>query len=95
MYSIKELTGIVAKIVSNYHVNKVILVGSYARNTPTEASDVDLVLDGEDLSEAYWEILFALEDQLTVPVDVLTMRGLDGSILKDSVLKGGVTLYEA
>jgi len=95
VYSIKELTGIVAKIVSNYHVNKVILVGSYARNTPTEASDVDLVLDGEDLSESYWEILFALEDQLTVPVDVLTMRGLDGSILKDSVLKGGVTLYEA
>jgi predicted nucleotidyltransferase len=95
MYSIGELTAIIRGVVSNYPVTKAILVGSYAKNTPSEASDVDLVLDGDDLSEAYWDILFALEDRLSVPVDVLTMRGLDGSILKESVLEGGVTLYEA
>jgi len=95
MYSIGELTTIVRGVVSNYPVTKAILVGSYARNAPTANSDVDIVLDGDDLSEAYWDILFALEDRLSVPVDLLTMHGLNGSILKRSVLEGGVTLYEA
>jgi predicted nucleotidyltransferase len=95
MYSIGDLTTIVRGVVSKYPVKKAILIGSYAKNTPTESSDVDLVLDGDDLSEAYWDILFALEDCLTVPVDVLTMHGLKNSIIKQSVLEGGVTLYEA
>ena len=53
MYSIEELAKIVHDTVVDYPVSKVILVGSYAKNTSTEISDVDLVLDGDDLSEAY------------------------------------------
>ena len=95
MYSLLELTGIVRDAVAGYPVTRVILVGSCAKGTATEISDVDLVLDGEDLSEAYWQVLFALEDRLNVPVDIMTMRGLEGSVIKDSVLEGGVLLYEA
>jgi len=95
MYTIHELTTIVNEIVADYPVTRVMLVGSYAKNSATEISDVDLVLDGEDISEAYWSILFSLEDRLNIPVDVMTMRGLKGSLLMDSVLEGAVTIYEA
>jgi len=95
MYSVNELAAIVTDIVAPYSVTKVFLVGSYAKNAAVETSDIDLVIDGEDLSDAYWDILFQLEDRLKVPIDMMTMRGLEGSILKDSVLSGGLSLYEA
>lgn len=95
MYSIKELTAIVNEIVADSSVKKVILVGSYAQNTATNKSDIDLVLEGDNLADAYWDILFALEDRLTVPVDLMTVRGLKNSLLKDSIMDGGLTLYEA
>jgi predicted nucleotidyltransferase len=95
MYSIEELTAIVNDVVAGHPVTRVVLTGSYAKGTATDTSDIDLVLDGGDLSEAYWDILFELEDRLTVPVDVITMYGLSNSLLKDSMLDGGVTLYEA
>jgi len=95
MYNIREITEIVNEIVPGHPITKVVLVGSYAKETATETSDIDIVLDGEDIADAYWDILFSLEDRLTVPVDVMTMRGLEGSILKESVMEGGVTLYEA
>jgi predicted nucleotidyltransferase len=71
------------------------LVGSYAHNTAQENSDIDLVIDGEDLSEAYWEFLFKAEDAFTAPIDVLTAKGLAGSVIRDSVLDGGIVIYEA
>jgi predicted nucleotidyltransferase len=95
MYSIAELTEIIREIVSGQPITKVVLVGSYARNEATETSDIDIVLDGEDIAEAYWDILFSLEDRLSVPVELMTMRGLKSSLLRESILDSGVTLYEA
>ena len=95
MYSIEELASIVKEAVAEHPVSSVILVGSYAKNNATECSDVDLVLDGDDIAEAYWDILSFLEERLKVPVDLITMRGLENSLLKDAVMEGAVTLYEA
>ena len=95
IYNIDELAKIVNEIVAPYPVRKVTLVGSYANNTASETSDIDLVLEGDNLSEAYWDILFQLEDTLNVPVDIITERGLRSSILRDSVMSGGISLYEA
>ena len=75
-------------------ISKVILVGSYAKNEATEESDIDLVVDGQDLSESYWDFLFRLEDTLSVKVDLITLRGLQNSCMRDSILTGGIILYE-
>ena len=95
MYDIKEIQSTVKNIAVALSIAKVILVGSYAKNEATEQSDIDLVIDGKDLSESYWEFLFKLEDAFSVDVDLLTMRGLKNSCMYDNVLKGGVVLYEA
>ena len=52
MYDIRELAEIVREVVSGHPVTKVLLVGSYAQDTATETSDVDLVLDGDDNNAA-------------------------------------------
>lgn len=95
MYTIQELQSIIQGIAEPLALRRVILVGSYAKATATDTSDIDLVIDAEDLSESYWDFLFRVEDALRVEVDVMTARGLRGSCLKDNVLEGGITLYEA
>ena len=94
MYQIDEIQSIVKDAAATLPISRVVLVGSYAKNTATEKSDIDLVVDGADLSEAYWEFLFKLEDEFSVDVDLLTEKGLQNSCLRDSVLDGGVILYE-
>ncbi|MCL2351280.1 MAG: nucleotidyltransferase domain-containing protein [Firmicutes bacterium] len=94
MYKVSEIRAVVKNSAAALPISRVVLVGSYAKNTATEQSDIDLVVDGADLSEAYWDFLFSLEDKLSVDVDLLTMKGLQNSCLRDSILDGGVVLYE-
>lgn len=94
MYSVREIQFAVKSIAEALPVSKVILVGSYAKNEATEQSDIDLVVDGDDLSDSYWDLLFQLEDAFAVKVDLMTLRGLKNSCMRDSVLSGGIVLYE-
>ena len=95
MYNISEIQAAVERIASDMPISKVVLVGSYARNEATEQSDIDLIVDGADLSDAYWDFLFSLEDFFMVNVDLMTMRGINSSCIHDDVLSGGIVLYEA
>jgi len=95
MYNITEIQSTVIDIVATLPITKVILVGSYAKNEATEQSDIDLVIDGNDLSDSYWEFLFKLEDAFSTKIDLITVKGLQNSCLRDNVLSGGVMLYEA
>ena len=94
MYDTKTIESTVRNIAAVLPISKVILVGSYAKNEATEQSDIDLVVDGKDLSESYWDFLFKLEDTFSVKVDLMTLRGLQNSCMRDSVLSGGVVIYE-
>ena len=94
MYDTKKIQSEVRSIAAALPISKVILVGSYAKNEATEQSDIDLVVDGMDLSESYWDFLFKLEDALAVKVDLMTVKGLKNSCMHDSILAGGIVLYE-
>lgn len=94
MYNINELQSAIKNIAATLSISKVILVGSYAKNEAAEQSDIDLVIDGQDLSESYWDFLFELEDALSIKIDLMTMRGLQNSCMCDSILAGGIVLYE-
>ncbi|MFI3175678.1 MAG: nucleotidyltransferase domain-containing protein [Bacillota bacterium] len=55
------------------------LVGSYAKGTATEDSDIDLAIDSSNL-HGLWGLLRFEEDVSRVlgkPVDVLTLRAID------------------
>ena len=95
MYAMSDIQLKVSHIAAALPISRVTLVGSYAKNKATEASDIDLVVDGQDLSDAYWDFLFALEDAFSVKIDLLTAKGLRKSVLQNNILEGGVVLYEA
>lgn len=44
MISDEKIKGIIDKIVWNFHPNKIIVFGSYAKGNPTEQSDLDLLI---------------------------------------------------
>ena len=47
IYTIDELKKIISNVLKNFEVKKAVLFGSYAKNTPTAKSDIDLVVDSE------------------------------------------------
>ena len=94
LYRIDEIQSIVVTAAAALPISKVTLVGSYAKNAATAGSDIDLIIDGEDLSDAYWDFLFALENAFSVKVDVVTARGVKNSSIGSSLAQGGIILYE-
>jgi predicted nucleotidyltransferase len=66
-------------LASEYGVKRIGLFGSYANNTPTETSDIDLVVEFErPVGFRFVEFVEHLEGLLGRPVDVLTPAGIRG-----------------
>ncbi|HEU5140354.1 MAG TPA: nucleotidyltransferase domain-containing protein [Bacillales bacterium] len=84
-------------VVSRYEdVQKVILFGSRARGDHDERSDVDLAVQGSDLSHDQWvKLSLTLEDELNslLFVDVIRMESAPERLLA-SIQKEGKILYE-
>jgi predicted nucleotidyltransferase len=95
LYRVSDIQLTVESIASALPISRVTLVGSYAKNTATEQSDIDLVVDGADMSDSYWDFLCGREDAFSAKIDLLTARGLKNSCLRERILDGGIVLYEA
>ena len=64
-------------LVSEYDVKRIGLFGSYAKDTPSEASDVDIVVEfGRPIGFRFIEFTEYLESLLGKKVDVLTPAGI-------------------
>lgn len=97
IYSIDELKTILAKIFKDTVVEKAILFGSYAKNCPTETSDIDLIIDsnGKLLNINFYGLLEELVEQLNKNIDLFEITEIqkDSDIYKN-IQKEGVVLYE-
>jgi predicted nucleotidyltransferase len=91
------------RIAEAYHPEKIILFGSHAYGTPTEDSDVDLLIvmnyEGRSIEQT---IKIRLELGLVTPMDLLLRspqevsdRLRDGDMLMIDIWKRGKVLYEA
>jgi len=97
IYSIEELRAIIEKILENTVVQKAILFGSYAKNCPTEKSDVDLIIDskGQLLNINFYGLLEELVENLNKEIDLFEISEIqeDSEIYKN-IQKEGVVIYE-
>jgi predicted nucleotidyltransferase len=66
-------------LASEYGVKRLGLFGSYAKGTPSETSDVDIVVEfGRPIGFRFVEFTEYLESLLGKKVDVLTHTGIQG-----------------
>jgi predicted nucleotidyltransferase len=66
-------------LASEYGVKRIGLFGSYAKDQPTEASDIDLVVEFErPIGFKFVELNEYLEHLLGKKVDLLTRAGIQG-----------------
>ena len=65
-------------LAARYGVTSLALFGSTARDAARDNSDVDILVafDGPATSERYFGVQFYLEDQLGLPVDLVTEKAL-------------------
>ena len=97
IYTIEEIKEILRKVLKNFSVKKAILFGSYAKNTPTSKSDIDLVIDSEGtlLNIYFYGLLEDLVQKLQKDVDLFEISEIqkDSQIYKD-IENEGVVVYE-
>ncbi|HEM3613119.1 TPA: nucleotidyltransferase domain-containing protein [Streptococcus suis] len=98
VYTIEEIKEKVQPIAEKYHLSKVYLFGSYARNEADENSDVDLAVDmlGDDYFSVYCDYVDVFGDTVDIlPVSTLLAPQTNiGQLVKDNFLKERVLLYE-
>lgn len=66
------------KLQSEFGVTSLAFFGSVARDTATEASDVDVLVefDGPATSKRFFGVQFLIEDELGCSVDLVTEKAL-------------------
>jgi len=99
-----QINEITERIVKNFNPQKIILFGSYANGTPTEESDLDLLVikDSDSPSRLQNRKVRRILSDLRIPIDVIvktpeefrTYRDIIGTIIYPAN-KFGKVIYES
>lgn len=97
VYTIEEIKLILSKLLKDMPVYKVILFGSYAKNSANGASDLDFVIDTKNTLMGFklLNLITLIEDEFKKQIDAFE----ETEIVKDSkidkeIKKTGVIVYE-
>lgn len=92
--SVGDIVEICAEVFSQYGVDYCYLFGSYAKGTPSESSDIDLLISSKITGLEYYELIERLRQALRKKVDVLDVKQLvKNEELLNEVLKEGIRIY--
>jgi predicted nucleotidyltransferase len=98
--SLAELKEVLAGPCSRYPVKSLKVFGSVARGDAGEGSDLDLLVQFEEMPPAeyarhYFGLLHDLQDAVGSEVDLLTPGGVTRPSLQRNIREQGVIVYEA
>lgn len=92
--SIDEIKKIVGEVLEKRQVEYCYLFGSYASNSATEASDVDLLVNTKTTGMAFYGLAEELREALHKKVDLLNVDQLyNNPTLLNEILSKGVKIY--
>ena len=97
IYTIDEIKEILKKILINMPVNNVILFGSYAKNTATKNSDLDLIIDynQELMGFKLFSLITKIEETFNKNVDAFEKcEIIKNSKIDKEIQETGVIVYE-
>ena len=94
VYTMEEITDIVAPVAERYGVERVYVFGSYAKGTADAFSDVDLLIyPGKVRGLKYGELYSELSEALDKGIDLVSNK-VDRDIM-DSISRYMVLVYAA
>jgi len=94
MITQEQISEITKRIAGNFKPEKIILFGSYANGTPTEESDLDLLIikDSDIPSRLQNRKVRKILSDLRIPVDVIVKTTEEFQTYKDII---GTIIYPA
>jgi len=95
--SIAEIKTMLFPIFEAAPVYRAILFGSYAKGSPTDRSDIDIVIDskGELLNIDFYGVLEDITNRLGKRVDLFEITELKNNAVMQSIVEmEGVVLYD-
>lgn len=92
MYTSNEIMEILNNNINNlkkFHVSKIGLFGSFAKDEQNEASDVDIIVefeDGQENFDNYMDLKFCLEELFGRKVDVVIVDSIKPA-MRNSIMR--------
>lgn len=95
VYSVAEIRTLLMPIFYQYQINKAVLFGSYSKDTATEKSNVDLLVDSGLSGLQFVGFSEDIRQALDKDVDVFDITHIEpASLIDNEIKKTGVILYE-
>ena len=97
IYSISDIKTMLSDVLIDTDVHKAILFGSYAKDTPSENSDIDILIDsnGKIKGLKFFAIIDMIREKFDKDVDVIEKSEIDkNSSIEKEINKTGVVVYE-
>ena len=97
IYSIEDIKKMLNEILNNTEVERAILFGSYAKNNPTQHSDIDILIDsnGKIKGLKFFAIIDRIREKFEKDVDVIEKSEIEkNSRIEKEIERTGVVIYE-
>ena len=96
VYTIEEIKEILKELLNNMPVYSVILFGSYAKNTATKISDIDLVIDTKETLIGFklYSLITQIEEKFEKEIKSFEKSEIiENSKIDNEIKKTGVLVY--
>ena len=94
IYTTEQIRAILSPIFQTYHVQSAILFGSYAKDTPQEKSDIDILVDSGLHGLAFYGLLEDVVMSLDKPIDLIDRSEIiPDSEIDNEIRRNGVLIY--
>ena len=97
IYTLEEIKKVLANILANMPVYRVILFGSYAKDLAGPDSDLDLVIDTRETLMGFklFSLIAQIEEKFQKKVDAFEKAEIiENSKIDEEIKKTGVVVYE-
>lgn len=93
-YTLNEIRRTLSPVFAEYNIKSAILFGSYAKDSATEESDIDLVVDSKLKGLKFFGLVNDIAESIRVPVDVFDIREIEkNSNLEKEINNTGILIY--
>lgn len=97
IYTLEDIKEMLKEVLIHTEVEKAILFGSYAKNKPTEQSDIDILIDsnGKIRGLKYFAIIDMIRQKFDKEVDIIDKIEIDkNSKIEKEIERTGIVVYE-